>query len=110
MSAFTAAELAALMEGMTEQQKLLFMQQYSAERKDRTIALILSILFGGFGVDRFYVGDILLGVLKLLTLGACGIWAIIDWFLIMGAADAYNRRKAQEIAAAIKIAGGSFNP
>ena len=50
--------------------------------KDWTTLLILSILLGGLGVDRFYAGHIGLGVLKLLTLGACGIWALIDIILV----------------------------
>lgn len=52
--------------------------------KDPTISLVLSILVGGLGVDRFYLGQVGLGVAKLLTAGGCGIWEIIDWFLIMG--------------------------
>ena len=97
-----AAELAMFQQGMTDQQKMMFMSQYNSEKKDRTIALVLSLLLGYLGVDRFYVGDTGLGILKLLTLGVCGIMALIDWFLIMGRADEYNRAKAQEIATVIK--------
>ena len=50
--------------------------------KDWTTLLILSILLGGLGVDRFYAGHIGLGVLKLLTLGGCGIWALIDIIMV----------------------------
>ena len=56
---------------------------YFANMKDPTISLVISILLGGYGVDRFYVGDIGLGVLKLITCGGAGIWWLIDIFLIM---------------------------
>lgn len=46
------------------------------------MAILLSIFFGGLGIDRFYLGYIGLGILKLLTLGGCGIWALIDLILI----------------------------
>lgn len=46
--------------------------------KDRTTMLLFSIFLGGWGVDRFMLGDIGLGVLKLLTGGCCGILWLID--------------------------------
>ena len=61
--------------------------------KDPLMALIISLLGGGLGIDRFYIGDTTLGVLKLITCGGFSIWAIIDLFLIMGATRQKNLEK-----------------
>lgn len=59
-----------------------FLALQAIELKDPTAFLIISIFFGSIGLDRFLLGDIGMGVLKLLTLGCCGILTIIDWFNI----------------------------
>lgn len=45
-------------------------------------ALILSFLFGGFGIDRFYLGFWQEGVGKLFSFGGFGVWTLIDAILI----------------------------
>ena len=44
--------------------------------------LLLSFFTGTLGVNRFYLGYTSLGIAKLLTLGGCGIWALIDLIMI----------------------------
>lgn len=51
-------------------------------RKDWLVALLLSIFLGGIGVDRFYLGKVGTGILKLITIGGFGIWYVIDIILI----------------------------
>lgn len=61
-----------------------------SQLKDPTIALILSIVVGVYGVDRFYIGDIGLGIGKLLTCAGAFIWYLIDIFMIMDATRKKN--------------------
>lgn len=65
--------------------------------KDPTTSLIVSILAGSLGIDRFIIGDTGLGVGKLLTCGGLGIWTIIDWFLIQTATREKNMEKIQQL-------------
>lgn len=44
--------------------------------------LIVSIFVGALGIDRFMLGHVGLGILKLITLGGCGIWWLIDVILV----------------------------
>ena len=63
---------------------------YLAQTKDPTIAIILSVLAGSLGIDRLYIGDTGMGILKLITCGGMGIWWLIDLFLIMNATREKN--------------------
>ncbi len=65
--------------------------------KDPTVSLIVSLVAGSLGIDRFMIGDTGLGVGKLLTCGGFGIWTIIDWFMIMDATREKNAIKLKEI-------------
>jgi len=68
----------------------------SLQFKDPTISLVISILAGPLGIDRFYIGDTGLGIGKLITCGGLGIWTLIDWFLIMDATREKNVLKLQQ--------------
>lgn len=68
--------------------KLLKMDKDKFERiclcdlKSPTIILLISVFLGGLGIDRFMIGDIGIGILKLLTGGLCGIFWLYDIFTI----------------------------
>lgn len=61
------------------------MQQYCKTNSGYSLflAISLSLFFGGFGADRFYLGYTVIGFLKLLSLGGFGIWSLIDLILLL---------------------------
>ena len=77
----------SMLENMDE--KKFFMVQ-TQQYKDPTLMLVISILVGHFGVDRILLGQVGLGVAKLLTCGGLGVWTLVDWFLIMNETKEVN--------------------
>jgi TM2 domain-containing membrane protein YozV len=65
---------------------------------DQLVALLLVVLVGGLGIHRFYLGYTAIGVIQLLTLGGCGIWALIDLIrIITGDLKPYNGEYTRKI-------------
>jgi TM2 domain-containing membrane protein YozV len=78
-----------------DESKWVYVQ--TLQLKDPNISLIISILVGALGIDRFLIGDTGLGIAKLLTCGGLGIWALVDWFLIMERTKEKNFEMFQQI-------------
>jgi TM2 domain-containing membrane protein YozV len=72
---------------MQPQQMQPGMMQMQPMQSDKNWVAVLLLgllgIFGIAGIDRFYTGSILLGVLKLITFGGLGIWTIIDVILVV---------------------------
>jgi TM2 domain-containing membrane protein YozV len=92
---FQAQHLGYIREQLLKTDDSKWMMIQSVELKDPTTILIISILAGGLGIDRFMIGDTGLGVAKLLTCGGAGIWSIVDWFLIQDLTRQKNMEKLQ---------------
>lgn len=99
MAQIGAAEIAQLTRDLDDTKKMIFQSQFASEKKDRGTATILAL----FLYDRIWMGDIGLGIVKLITLGLCGIWGLIDIFTAGSRCDNYNRAKAEEIIASLKL-------
>lgn len=69
-----------------------FSHLQSLNYQNPTTLLIISLFLGTFGVDRFMLGQIGLGIAKILTCGGAGIWTIVDWFLIMNMTKEHNHK------------------
>lgn len=71
------------------------------EFKDPTVALVLSLFLGGLGVDRFYIGDVSYGVLKLITVGGFGVWYLVDLFVIQNRTRNNNYKELMDLCGQI---------
>ncbi len=87
---FTPAQMLQVRTQLENVDDSKFAVLQSLDYKNPTTILIISLLGGGVGIDRFMLGQVGLGVLKLITCGGFGIWAIIDLFLVMGVARDRN--------------------
>ena len=57
--------------------------QYAGQQKDWLTTLLLCLFTGGLGGHRYYTGYTTIGIIQTVTLGGCGIWALIDLIQIV---------------------------
>ncbi len=53
------------------------------ESKSFVATWLLAWLLGVLGIDRFYLGKTVTGIIKLVTAGGLGVWALYDLFLTL---------------------------
>ena len=82
------------LEGLDEA-KFNLVQSFSF--KSPSTMMIIAWFGGGFGIDRFMLGQTGLGIAKLLTLGGCYIWLIVDIFTAGKRTKEFNYQKFQEL-------------
>ena len=64
--------------------------------KSKIVAALLCFFFGVLGVHRFYVGKIGTGIIQLVTFGGAGIWALIDFIMIL--VGAFTDKQGNKLA------------
>lgn len=100
-SGITPEEVAFLNQGtadLTEEQKRYFFMVYSSKRKSAQDILIFTLIgfFGVAGVQRFVLGEVIMGLLYLFTAGFCFIGTIVDLINHKNLANEYNHKMAYE--------------
>ena len=76
-----------------------FILLQTAGLKDPTTILLVAILAGSLGIDRFMLGQVGLGILKIVTLAGFGIWGLVDMFTAQSRAREYNMQEIQKTIA-----------
>lgn len=94
---FPAEKIVFLKKKLSEVDDEKFELASTVELKDPTTILLVSIFLGSLGIDRFMLGEVGMGILKLLTLGLCGILTLIDWFRVSKKAKELNYNKLMMI-------------
>lgn len=96
--------VATLMRSMNEEQAEQFAHVYRQRRRDPTITLVMALVgfFGIAGIHRFFLNQIGMGILYLLTGGLCAIGTIVDLINYKNLTARYNIGEADDVAMLIR--------
>jgi hypothetical protein len=92
---FDPMQLAMIRERMLTIDDANWAMMSSVSLRDPMMMLVVSLLGGGLGIDRFMIGQTGAGIAKLITCGGLGIWSLVDLFLIQKATRQTNFEKLQ---------------
>ena len=87
---FPAAKLPLIKDALSKLDESKFVYLQAAEYKNPNTILIISILLGTLGIDRFILGDAGMGVVKLLTCGGLYVLWILDMVNAQARTQEYN--------------------
>lgn len=93
-------EIMQLQQGMTPNQQMAFQRQFMAQKKNSSITFLLALFLPG--IDRMYLGQIGLGLLKIL-LAELLIWTIVDLFTTGSRTAEKNKMIALEVAQRVRV-------
>ncbi len=98
--------IASLMKTMGDEQARQFASVYRKRRKDGTVTLLLAAagFLGIAGIHRFYLDQVGMGILYLLTGGLCLIGTIVDMFNHSTLTLEHNKRRSDDVAVMIRTA------
>lgn len=89
---------------LNDSQRLIFLSEFNAQRKNATTAALLALFLGGLGAHRFYMGQIGMGMLYLVfsvTLIPLVV-SLVEIFLMSGRVARFNAKLADELVEKIK--------
>ncbi len=84
---FDATVLREVRETLSQMDYDQFFVMQTANFRDPTLMLLVSFFLG---IDRFFLDDVPMGILKVLTCGGLGIWWLIDLFTVIDRTKRYN--------------------
>jgi len=92
---------------LDENQKRQFLGIYAGKRRSPQDILLFTLIgfIGVAGIQRFIVGQVIMGIIYFITVGFCGIGTIVDLINHKELADEYNRQMAYETMQLLKMGG-----
>ena len=87
---FNPQDLVAVKQKLEQMDDSKFYLIQGTEFQKPSIILLIAVLFG---IERFFLDDIGMGILKVITGWGCGIWWLVDIFSAKDRAKRYNYKK-----------------